>query len=96
MMLMPSLASIVVFISGILSYSFKRKHLLLMLISLEFSILGLYLGLYNYFGTVTDDYHFMMIFLTVSVCEGSLGLAILVMMVRTHGNDYLSSYISLW
>jgi NADH-ubiquinone oxidoreductase chain 4L len=27
-----------------------------------------------------------------SVCEGSLGLSILVSMIRSHGNDYFQSY----
>nr|AYN50383.1 NADH dehydrogenase subunit 4L [Apoderinae sp. 2 AV-2018] len=90
------LAFVLIYLSGIVSYSLKRKHLLLMLISLEFSVLGLYLGLYSYFSMISCDFYFMMVFLTMSVCEGALGLAVLVLMVRTHGNDYISSYVSLW
>jgi hypothetical protein len=31
---------------------------------------------------------FFIIFLTFIVCEGVLGLSILVSLIRTHGNDY--------
>jgi NADH-ubiquinone oxidoreductase chain 4L len=38
------------------------------------------------------EMYFMMMFLTLAVCEGALGLAVLVSMIRTHGNDYFQSY----
>lgn len=38
------------------------------------------------------DYYFLILFLVVSVCEGVLGLSILVYMIRFNGNDYF--YIS--
>jgi NADH-ubiquinone oxidoreductase chain 4L len=35
---------------------------------------------------------FVVYFLVFSVCEGSLGLSILVSIIRSHGNDYFQSY----
>jgi len=35
---------------------------------------------------------FVVYFLVFSVCEGSLGLTILVSIIRSHGNDYFQSY----
>ncbi len=35
-----------------------------------------------------------LILLTLGACEASLGLAILVSLIRTHGNDYVSNFIS--
>nr|YP_010248591.1 NADH dehydrogenase subunit 4L [Trachys variolaris]QTK22445.1 NADH dehydrogenase subunit 4L [Trachys variolaris] len=82
--------------SGLLVFCSKRKHFLLMLISLEFMILSLYcllLIVLNFYGF---EVFFCMIFLTMSVCEGALGLSILVSLVRTHGNDYFQSFNILW
>nr|YP_010535840.1 NADH dehydrogenase subunit 4L [Luprops yunnanus]UYB79052.1 NADH dehydrogenase subunit 4L [Luprops yunnanus] len=84
------------FFSGCLSFSIKRKHLLLMLLSLEFMVLSLYYLLFSYLSGFNNDYFFSMIFLTFSVCEGSLGLAILVSLMRSHGNDYFQSFSVLW
>nr|YP_010557036.1 NADH dehydrogenase subunit 4L [Ogcogaster segmentator]UYS92707.1 NADH dehydrogenase subunit 4L [Ogcogaster segmentator] len=82
---------IVMFISGCLSYTLKRKHLLSMLLSLEFLVLSLFFLLMIYLMNYKFEFFFSMIFLTFSVCEGALGLSILVSMIRTHGNDYFQS-----
>nr|QRM17306.1 NADH dehydrogenase subunit 4L [Cordylepherus sp. YY-2021] len=84
------------FIFGCLSFSFKRKHLLLMLLSLEFIVLSLFYGLMLYFSLMYYENYFIMIFLSFSVCEGALGLSLLVLMIRTHGNDYFQSFNLLW
>nr|YP_009763111.1 NADH dehydrogenase subunit 4L [Myrmeleon formicarius]QIR63623.1 NADH dehydrogenase subunit 4L [Myrmeleon formicarius] len=84
--------AVMMFISGCLSYSLKRKHLLSMLLSLEFIVLSLFFMLIVYLMYYEFEYYFSMIFLTFSVCEGALGLSILVSMVRTHGNDYFQSF----
>nr|QUS64009.1 NADH dehydrogenase subunit 4L [Zoodes fulguratus] len=85
----------IMFFSGLVVFTSNRKHLLLMLLSLEFIVLSLYLNIFIYL-SLLNDYFFSMIFLTMSVCEGSLGLAILVMMIRACGNDYVLSFSSLW
>nr|QUB07094.1 NADH dehydrogenase subunit 4L [Chlamisus sp. N29] len=84
------------FFSGLFSFLFICKHLLLMLLSLEFLVLSLYLGLYIFLGVIGYEYFFSLIFLTMSVCEGSLGLSLLVLMSRKSGNDYILSMDSLW
>nr|YP_010024718.1 NADH dehydrogenase subunit 4L [Aromia bungii]QOQ35006.1 NADH dehydrogenase subunit 4L [Aromia bungii]QZI85908.1 NADH dehydrogenase subunit 4L [Aromia bungii]UZA66537.1 NADH dehydrogenase subunit 4L [Aromia bungii] len=84
------------FFSGLLVFASKRKHLLLMLLSLEFIVLSLYLNLFVYMSLMNYEYFFSMIFLTMSVCEGALGLSILVSMIRTCGNDYMLTFSSLW
>nr|YP_009695357.1 NADH dehydrogenase subunit 4L [Diaphanes nubilus]QEJ81535.1 NADH dehydrogenase subunit 4L [Diaphanes nubilus] len=81
---------------GMVVFSFKCKHLLLMLLSLEFMILSLYYGIYFVLCTYTNEYNFIMIFLSMSVCEGVLGLSILVSMIRSFGNDYFHSFNILW
>nr|QBZ37545.1 NADH dehydrogenase subunit 4L [Aesalus sp. JL-2019] len=90
------MVSILVYFMGLVSFCLKRKHLLLMLLSLEVVVLGLYLFLYYFLSFLNYEYFFCMIFLTMSVCEGAVGLSILVSMVRTHGGDYYSSFNMLW
>nr|AXS66127.1 NADH dehydrogenase subunit 4L [Chrysomeloidea sp. 8 KM-2017] len=84
------------FILGVLSFVIFRKHFLMMLLSLEFLVLALYLAIFGYFSFYLYEQFFGLIYLTMSVCEGSLGLALLVMMIRGYGNDYILSMNSLW
>nr|YP_010507242.1 NADH dehydrogenase subunit 4L [Episcapha fortunii]UXF64393.1 NADH dehydrogenase subunit 4L [Episcapha fortunii] len=83
-------------ISGGIVFTLKCKHLLLMLLSLEFMILSLFFNFYVFLMTMSYEMFFLMIFLTMSVCEGALGLSILVSMIRTYGNDYILNFSSLW
>nr|YP_009630389.1 NADH dehydrogenase subunit 4L [Neuroperla schedingi]QBP33904.1 NADH dehydrogenase subunit 4L [Neuroperla schedingi] len=83
---------ILMFICGLWVFSSKRKHLLLTLLSLEFIVLSLFLLLIIYLNCLNYELFFSMVFLTFSVCEGALGLSILVSMIRTHGNDYFQSF----
>nr|YP_010016405.1 NADH dehydrogenase subunit 4L [Perlomyia isobeae]YP_010835985.1 NADH dehydrogenase subunit 4L [Perlomyia levanidovae]QOI73907.1 NADH dehydrogenase subunit 4L [Perlomyia isobeae]WGC89504.1 NADH dehydrogenase subunit 4L [Perlomyia levanidovae] len=80
------------FVCGALTFSSKRKHLLLTLLSLEFIVLSLFLILFIYLNKLNYELYFSMVFLTFTVCEGALGLSILVSMIRTHGNDYFQSF----
>nr|ALO70762.1 NADH deshydrogenase subunit 4L [Neophonus bruchi] len=88
--------SIIMYMFGALAFCMKRKHLLLMLLSLEFVVLSLYFNLYLYLNFFSYEYYFCMIFMVMSVCEGCLGLSILVSLIRTHGNDYFQSFSVLW
>nr|AVN68135.1 NADH dehydrogenase subunit 4L [Protagonista lugubris] len=83
------------FFCGIWVFSSNRKHLLVTLLSLEFIVLVLFLLLYMYLSGFNYELFFSMTFLTFSVCEGALGLSILVSMIRSYGNDYFQSYIML-
>nr|YP_010191941.1 NADH dehydrogenase subunit 4L [Tanypus punctipennis]QZM06610.1 NADH dehydrogenase subunit 4L [Tanypus punctipennis] len=80
------------FFSGVSVFVSNRKHLLSTLLSLEFIVLGLFLFLFMYLNLYNYESFFSMMFLTFSVCEGALGLSILVSMIRTHGNDYFNSF----
>nr|WGU15873.1 NADH dehydrogenase subunit 4L [Clephydroneura sp.] len=83
---------IVIIFVGVMVFISNRSHLLSMLLSLEFMVLGLFLGLIIFLSLMDYEMYFSMIFLTFSVCEGALGLSILVSMIRTHGNDYFNSF----
>nr|UOU85379.1 NADH dehydrogenase subunit 4L [Rhamphomyia physoprocta] len=83
---------IFMFLMGVIVFISNRKHLLSMLLSLEFIVLSLFLLLFIYLSFLNYEMFFSMVFLTFSVCEGALGLSILVSMIRTHGNDYFQSF----
>nr|AYP72655.1 NADH dehydrogenase subunit 4L [Luperus sp. EMHAU-15070805] len=85
-----------IFMSGVISFSLNRKHLLLMLLSLEFIVIALYFNIFVYLSNMNYEFFFSMIYLTMSVCEGALGLSILILMIRSHGNDYIMTFSFLW
>nr|QOV03288.1 NADH dehydrogenase subunit 4L [Suillia bicolor] len=82
----------IMLLMGFLVFVSNRKHLLSMLLSLEYIVLCLFLLLFIYLNLMNFSNYFSMMFLTFSVCEGALGLSILVSMIRTHGNDYFQSF----
>nr|QXT45769.1 NADH dehydrogenase subunit 4L [Leucrocuta aphrodite] len=83
---------ILVLFTGVWVFVSNRKHLLATLLSLEFMVLGIYSLLLIYLISMGLEMYFTMVFLTFAVCEGALGLSILVSMIRTHGNDYFQSF----
>nr|YP_010315914.1 NADH dehydrogenase subunit 4L [Leptocorisa lepida]UNA68820.1 NADH dehydrogenase subunit 4L [Leptocorisa lepida] len=86
-----NLCIFIMFLNGLLAFSYTHKHLLLALFSLEFLVLVLFLGLFNMFIIYGVEFYFILVFMVLSVCEGALGLSVLVNMIRSHGNDLLSS-----
>lgn len=82
----------ILFIIGLFTFVSNRKHLLSMLLCLEYIVLRLFLLLFIYLNILNYEFFFRIIFLTFRVCEGALGLSILVRMIRTHGNDYFQSF----
>lgn len=77
---------------GVFTFLIKQKHLLIILISLEFVIVGLFLFITLYFRIFNYDYYFGILFLSIGVCERVLGLSILVRLIRSYGNDYFQSF----
>lgn len=90
------LISIFSIFSGLISFCIVRKHLLLILLRLEVIVISLYLNIFIYLRIINYEYFFSIIFLSIRVCEGALGLAILVSIIRTHGNDYIIIFNFLW
>nr|AXS65687.1 NADH dehydrogenase subunit 4L [Staphylinoidea sp. 11 KM-2017] len=81
---------------GLISFCLNRKHFLLMLLSLEFIVIILYLGMMVFLSLNNLNLYLSLIYMIMSVCEGVLGLSILVSMIRSHGNDYFQSFNILW
>nr|YP_009560646.1 NADH dehydrogenase subunit 4L [Liriomyza chinensis]AWX34634.1 NADH dehydrogenase subunit 4L [Liriomyza chinensis] len=83
---------VVLYSIGVICFVFNRKHLLSMLLTLEYIVISLFFMVFIYLMYLSFEMYFTMMFLTFSVCEGALGLSILVSLVRTHGNDYFQSF----
>nr|YP_003856678.1 NADH dehydrogenase subunit 4L [Euchorthippus fusigeniculatus]ADK77619.1 NADH dehydrogenase subunit 4L [Euchorthippus fusigeniculatus] len=85
--------SLLIYFSGGYVFSSKRKHLLMVLVKMEKIGLSLFMVIINFLYNFDYEYFFPLIFLVFSVCEGALGLSILVSMIRSHGNDFLNSFV---
>nr|UJH93375.1 NADH dehydrogenase subunit 4L [Conogethes pinicolalis] len=92
MMMNMLILVLIMFILGNMIFVSKHKHLLIVLLSLEFIVLSIFFFMVLLFSYIEYDMYMLMIFLVFSVCEGALGLSILVSMIRTHGNDYFQSF----
>nr|YP_010490379.1 NADH dehydrogenase subunit 4L [Calantica studeri]UWM12865.1 NADH dehydrogenase subunit 4L [Calantica studeri] len=89
------LLSIFLFLVGFWVYISGRKHLMSMLISLEYMVLSIFMLIVLVSFTLGFETYLSLIFLVAAVCEGSLGVGILVGMVRSHGSDYVGSLMIL-
>nr|AII02514.1 NADH dehydrogenase subunit 4L [Alucita montana] len=85
----------IMFFIGNMIFISKHKHLLIMLMSLEYMVLSLFFFLLILLSYIDFDMYMLMVMLVFSVCEGALGLSILVSIIRTHGNDYFQSFSML-
>nr|YP_010586637.1 NADH dehydrogenase subunit 4L [Uenoa lobata]UZZ44451.1 NADH dehydrogenase subunit 4L [Uenoa lobata] len=84
---------IISFIFSNFMFSLNRKHMLVILLSLELIVLNLFFLVYLYLTlNMMNSIYLMLVFMILFVCEGVLGLSILVSMIRLHGNDYMNSY----
>lgn len=88
-LLFPSL----IFFRGLLVFFFNYKHLLINLLSLEYIVLSLFLFIYLYLNYINYEIFFTLVFLSFSVCEGVIGLSLLISIVRNYGNNYFQSLI---
>nr|VFU78663.1 NADH dehydrogenase subunit 4l [Proasellus grafi] len=84
---------VLLFSVGVISFVSNSKHLLAALISLEYMVLILFTFLtVSYLASMLS-----LAFLTISVCEGALGLSILVIFTRSYGSDSLDNLtIGMW
>lgn len=77
-------------IIGCVVFSSVREHLLTSLLRLEFLVLSIFFLFILFLGGA--GYYYSLIYLVVTVCEGALGLSVLVSIGRSHGGDYLKRF----
>nr|YP_010184516.1 NADH dehydrogenase subunit 4L [Thysanoteuthis rhombus]QVH33948.1 NADH dehydrogenase subunit 4L [Thysanoteuthis rhombus] len=80
-----------IYVSGFFVLLFQWKHILNILLSFEILMLGIIFSFLLTWGLFSNDYSLMMVIVVFGVCEASLGLSLLVSLIRAHGNDYVSS-----
>nr|YP_026003.1 NADH dehydrogenase subunit 4L [Argulus americanus]AAS00844.1 NADH dehydrogenase subunit 4L [Argulus americanus] len=78
------------FIVILFSFCFKRNHLLIILLSMEFCMLILFVILETMLSMMNTDIYLGLYFLLLSICEGVIGLGLVVALSRAHGFDYFS------
>ena len=84
------LTSFIIISCGLIRFSNNRKHLLNILLRLEFIILGIFFLISGCLSIVGRELYCILIFLTLAACEGALGLSILILIVCFYGNDYFN------
>nr|YP_009501979.1 NADH dehydrogenase subunit 4L [Russelliana solanicola]AWU49060.1 NADH dehydrogenase subunit 4L [Russelliana solanicola] len=70
------------------SFFISQKHVLMMLMLLEFVSITVLFMLVNFLVNFLFDSTIIIYFIIVMVCEAVMGLVLLTLMVRTHGVDY--------
>nr|NP_996548.1 NADH dehydrogenase subunit 4L [Ornithodoros porcinus]AIZ58630.1 NADH dehydrogenase subunit 4L [Ornithodoros porcinus]BAD12478.1 NADH dehydrogenase 4L [Ornithodoros porcinus] len=83
------LVSMFMFFSGGLSLLMNRKHVLLVMLGLEFMYLGVMINIFFVCG-VSKVFLLLIVFMVVVVCEAGMGLSILVLSVYFYGSDSIS------
>nr|YP_009509443.1 NADH dehydrogenase subunit 4L [Sinotaia purificata]ASR74896.1 NADH dehydrogenase subunit 4L [Sinotaia purificata] len=88
-----NLICIMSFLMSVLALILQYKHLLSILLSLKVMIVSLFVMLLQ-LNNVALIGECSFIFITLGACEASLGLSILISMIRVRGNDYVGSFSS--
>nr|WAP91509.1 NADH dehydrogenase subunit 4L [Grimpoteuthis sp.] len=83
------LLSLFMYMMGVMILLMQWKHVLNVMLSLEIMMLGMLMSFIFTWGVMSLDYFLIMVLVVFSVCEASLGLSLLVSMIRCHGNDYV-------
>nr|QUL60380.1 NADH dehydrogenase subunit 4L [Mictyris thailandensis] len=86
------ISSMIMIFCGLWSFIYYHKHLLNSLLSLEFMMLGIFWLLSLQMSNVGSEVYLSLFFMALAVCEGALGLALMVLIVRSHGNDQFKSF----
>nr|YP_010891522.1 NADH dehydrogenase subunit 4L [Alviniconcha adamantis]WJK73045.1 NADH dehydrogenase subunit 4L [Alviniconcha adamantis] len=89
-----TLAGMLGFMMALLALSLQYKHLLSVLLSLEAGTMNLFMMMFALSNNISFSGQSSLILITLGACEASLGLAILVSMIRVQGNDYVYSFSS--
>nr|YP_009420771.1 NADH dehydrogenase subunit 4L [Conomurex luhuanus]ASO76835.1 NADH dehydrogenase subunit 4L [Conomurex luhuanus] len=82
------------FLAALLALSMQYKHFLSVLLSLEAATMSLFIMLFSLMNNLAYSGQAALILITLGACEASLGLAVLVTIIRSQGNDYVSSFSS--
>nr|CAB93001.1 NADH dehydrogenase subunit 4L [Arbacia lixula] len=82
-----------IFYLGLLGILLNRLHFLSILLCLELLLISLFIGiaLWNVSSGNFQNTSFNLLLLTISACEASIGLSLMVALSRTHSSDLVLS-----
>uniref|UniRef100_UPI00165ED000 NADH dehydrogenase subunit 4L n=1 Tax=Echinothrix calamaris TaxID=742514 RepID=UPI00165ED000 len=82
-----------IFYLGLLGVLLNRLHFLSILLCLELLLVSLFLGVatWNLNSLLLQNSVFNLLLLTLSACEASLGLSLMVALSRTHSSDLVAN-----
>lgn len=78
-------------LTGVFIFSSFHKHLLMTLLRLEYIILNIFLLIVMGLKWETVNSFMTLIFLVFTVIEGSVGLSVLISIIRRHGSDMVKT-----
>nr|AWX90518.1 NADH dehydrogenase subunit 4L [Octopus variabilis]AWX90531.1 NADH dehydrogenase subunit 4L [Octopus variabilis]AWX90557.1 NADH dehydrogenase subunit 4L [Octopus variabilis]AWX90635.1 NADH dehydrogenase subunit 4L [Octopus variabilis] len=85
------LIGVYMYMCGLFVLMFQWKHILNIMLSFEVLTLSVIFMFFFSWVVMKLNLYLVMILMVFSVCEATLGLALLVSFIRLHGNDYVSS-----
>uniref|UniRef100_A0AAU6PC31 NADH-ubiquinone oxidoreductase chain 4L n=1 Tax=Funkikonia zheana TaxID=3133676 RepID=A0AAU6PC31_9HEMI len=88
------LMSMYMIVVSMMSFMMTRKHTLMSLLSLEFMMMSTLMMIMLFCLLMKYSMYLFMFMMTILICEGVLGLSILVNMIRCQGNDFMNSMYS--
>nr|SBT96174.1 ND4L [Hyalella lucifugax] len=77
---------------GLYAFISNHSHLLNSLLSLEMMSVTIYFLISVVFTSLGLELFYLLFFLVMIVCEGVLGLSLLISLVHSHGEDYFKLF----
>nr|YP_009027751.1 NADH dehydrogenase subunit 4L [Bemisia afer]AHC02244.1 NADH dehydrogenase subunit 4L [Bemisia afer] len=72
-------------------YSMMKTHVMNNLITIEFMVVTVIVGLFMVIKVMNFENHLVLYFIVLMITESIVGLSMMISMIRTHGNDFLKS-----
>nr|YP_010610766.1 NADH dehydrogenase subunit 4L [Bolitaena pygmaea]WAP91586.1 NADH dehydrogenase subunit 4L [Bolitaena pygmaea] len=85
------LVGLYMYVCGVVVLMLQWKHILNMLLGFEVLTLSVVFMFLFSWSIISFSMYLVVVMIVFSVCEATLGLALLVSFIRLHGNDYVSS-----
>lgn len=82
---------IIVFVRGLVRMVISNRHLINSLLRLEFIAISVFILLNIVFTILRGDYFIIFYYLVIIVCEGVLGLSLLVILCHNYRRDLIES-----
>nr|ATN42491.1 NADH dehydrogenase subunit 4L [Calophya schini] len=77
------------FYFGVMLFFKFKKHVLMMLLTLEILVLVSLMLIWNILVMFNYDMIMFVYFLIILVCEAVMGLIVFMFFIRSHGSDYM-------